>query len=316
MNTEILTLITSTSESRIHAILEQVVDQFERAFPQRVAGYYVTGSWSSGAALFDPSGTGYSSDIDLHVIFRNKLSPEEQGRVGQVIGDCQRTSLVPLEVHTAGAEELCGYWDVALKQCGLLVYGTDIRDEITLPSVEDHLQRAMTYPPYAMAEVRGQEVFTKEPRITYPLAYPDPDDRFFGYAASSSTGPLVSIATWAATITLAAQAQCIVGTKRDAVEKYQQLIGDEWSPLIRDIFTLCKLQWHNRIPEDPAGQERLRGLCGRMLSLENHLLEIYKPYLVQWLGQEEADREFAAWILRMVQYPDLPVPDATTAGVR
>lgn len=186
-----------------------------------------------------------------------------------------------------------------------------------LPSPEDHLQRAMTYPPYTMALVRGQEVFTQEPHLEYPLAYPDPDHPFYGYtepvgyilpSTGPTTGAIVSTATWAATIMLAAQAQYIAGTKRDAVEKHQQLIGDVWSPLIGEVFTKCKLSWHHRIPEDAAGQEHLRRLCERMLSLENHLLEsFYRLYLMKCLGQEENEenKQFAVRMLSMIRFPEL-----------
>lgn len=307
MSTETVHLIISTGEGRVDTILQAVVGRFERAFPDRVAGYYVTGSWCSDAALFDPADPANSSDVDLHVIFRDRLHAEEQGTLGQVLRACQRISPVPLEVHATGEDGLSGYWDVALKQRSLLIYGVDSRDQVVLPSPEEHLQRAMTYPPYAMAQVRGQEVFAREPRIEYPLGYPDPEDRFYGYALAS-TGPMVSIATWAATIMLAAQTQCITGTKRDAVERYQQLIGDGWSPLISEVFTKCKLSWRHRIPASPAEQEHLRGLCERMLSLENHLLEIYRPYLTKWLGQEE-NKQFAVRMLRMIGYADLPLQD-------
>jgi hypothetical protein len=313
MSQDTLKLITSTGQSRIDAMLEAVVGRFEQAFPNQVTGYYVTGSWCNDAALFNPVDPTNSSDVDLHAIFRDRLSPSEQERFWQVLGDCQRISPVPLEVHTPSEQDLDGYWDVALKQRGLLVYGADIRDKIVLPSLEHHLQRAMTYPPYPMALVRGQELsIQQEPHLEYPLTYPDPDHPFYGYtepagyivpATGPTTGAIVSTATWAATILLAVQAQCIVGTKRDAVEKHQQIIGDDWSTLISEVFTQCKLNWHHRIPEDAVAQAHLRELCERMLDLENHLLELYQPYLVQWLGQEE-NRDFALRLLSMIRYPD------------
>ena len=313
MSQDTPTLITSTGESRIDTVLGEVVGQFERAFPRRIAAYYVTVSWSSGTALLNPSDLSNGSDIDLHIIFRDKLQPEDHQQMGPVIRSCQRLCPIPLEVHAADDEALDGYWDVALKQRGLLLYGAEIRDQIVLPSLENHLQRAMTYPPYTMAEVRGQFLSAQEePHLEYPLAYPAPEHPFYGYtepvgyivpATGPTTGAIVSIATWAATILLAVQAQCIVGTKRDAVEKHQQLIGDDWSTLISEVFTQCKLNWHHRIPQDAVARAHLRELCERMLDLENHLLELYRPYLVQWLGQEE-NRDFALRLLSMIRYPD------------
>ena len=322
MSQDTLTLITSTGESRIDTVLGEVVGQFEQAFPRRIVAYYVTGSWSSGTALLNPSDLSNGSDIDLHVIFPGILQPDEQQQIWPVIGSCQRLCPIPLEVHAADESALDGYWDVALKQRGLLLYGTDIRDQVVLPSLENHLQRAMTYPPYTMAEVRGQFLSAQEePHLEYPLAYPAPEHPFYGYtepmgyivpATGPTTGAIVSIATWAATILLAVQAQCIVGTKRDAVEKHQQLIGDDWSTLISEVFTKCRLSWRHGIPGDATGQAHLRDMCKRMLDLENHLLEVYRPYLIKWLGQEE-NKEFALRMLRMIRFSELSLQNKPRA---
>lgn len=109
-------LIISTGEGHIDTMLAAVVGRFEQAFPSRIAGYYVTGSWCSDAALFDSADPASSSDVDLHVIFHDRLHASEQERFRQVLGDCQRISPVPLEVHATGKDGLFGYWDVALKQ--------------------------------------------------------------------------------------------------------------------------------------------------------------------------------------------------------
>jgi hypothetical protein len=279
-------LIASTDDRHINAVLQGVVSIFEMTFPGRIAGYYVTGSWSNGAAVSATSNPANASDIDLHVVFKGTLDSSERERFLGYLNACQLISSVGLDVYAEGEDNLTGYWDVCLKQNSLLIYGQDIRDKITLPTVEDHLLRAMTYPPYDMATVRGQDTFAQEPRLVYPLNYPNANDRFYGYA-SPSTRYIVSIAAWSATILLALKAQRIAGTKRDAVQMYRQFVGDAWSDLITDVFTHCKMDWYYQVPPSVDEQRRLRCLCEQMLSLENYLLNIYKEYLTAALQQEE-----------------------------
>jgi hypothetical protein len=83
MSQDILKLITSTGESRIDTMLEAVVGRFEQAFPNQVTGYYVTGSWCNDAALFNPVDPANSSDVDLHAIFRDRLSPVNKNAFGR-----------------------------------------------------------------------------------------------------------------------------------------------------------------------------------------------------------------------------------------
>lgn len=56
------------------------------------------------------------------------------------------------------------------------------------------------------------------------------------------------------------------------VKLYGEVMNDEWSPLVEEIFYKCKKEWGHEIPAGKAEQERLRELCLQIPALENHFL--------------------------------------------
>ncbi len=85
--------------------------------------------------------------------------------------------------------------------------------------------------------------------------------------------------SWAATALVALQAGRYVTSKRECHSIYQATIKDEWSPLLADIYNLCRGTWRYLIPEAPEDLQRLRAICERTLAFENHFLSIYWAWL-------------------------------------
>jgi hypothetical protein len=304
-----ITLLSSTGNESIDSILQGFVGICELGLPGKIRGYYLTGSWSNGTALHTPGEPTRSSDIDMQVIFKGSLEASDRALFEGLLGGCQRICSLALEVYAADEEALSQNWDVCLKQESLLLYGEEIRDRIPLPNLDDHIQRTMTFPPYAMAAVRGQVLYAEgqwlEPLLRYPLPYPDPDGEFYGYDVGSSLGELVRDATWAATVLLALKAGRIAGTKQTAVRMYQELDDEEWRDLPAVVFEQCKRAWRLQVPEAEADRWQLRELCHRMLGLENHLLRLYRDYLERCVQSGNRDQVlFATRILGQVVYDE------------
>ncbi|HZT44182.1 MAG TPA: hypothetical protein VFA07_18600 [Chthonomonadaceae bacterium] len=308
-------LLNATDNALIDGILEGIVTIYDLAFAGQIRALYLTGSWSNGTGVYHPGDAYNSSDLDLHIVFGASSAPEEKERARQFLGACRQISPVGLDGYLCREEDLEGYWDTSLKQSSLLLYGDDIRDAITLPALEDHIQRVLTFPPYCLAEPRHQLAeprHQQEPCLLFPLSYPDPEGEFYGYdhveashSIRPSTRALVGSVTWAATVMLAIQAGCYAGNKRDAVHLYREHIHDAWSDLIETVFDQCKLTWQFRVPEKAADRRHLRQMCRQMPGLENHLLSIYRTYLLQELAQPEEERQqFAIEMLGQVIFLD------------
>lgn len=307
-----LALLSSTGNEQVDQILRGFVGLCELAFPGRVRGYYLTGSWINGTALLLPGDPDNSSDLDLRVIFKGTLEEPERRRFDTLAAACLRISPLRLEVYPTGEEVLTRNWDVCLKQESLLLFGEDIRDRLPLPDLDDYIQRTMTFPPYAMAAVRGQVLYAdgqwRKPLLRCPLSYPDPDGEFRGYEVVSSLGELVGDATWAATVILALKAGLYAGTKWSAARMYREQMQDEWSDLPAAVFEKCKLAWRHQIPAGDEDRKQLRELCRRMLGLENYLLQLCREYLIAALASEDHETVlYAVRMLGMLVYDDAAI---------
>ena len=85
---------------------------------------------------------------------------------------------------------------------------------------------------------------------------------------------------WAATALIAWRVGRYVARKSECHRVYQELIGDEWTPLLTAIYEDCRQRWNYRIPIEPADRALLRRLCARALDFENAFLTAYKIYLL------------------------------------
>jgi hypothetical protein len=310
-----IALINSSGSEQVDNLLRGFVGLCELSLPGRIRGYYLTGSWSNGTALYIPGDRDRSSDIDVRVIFKGSLEEQDRCQFEALLTGYCRLSPLTLEVYPADETALARNWDICLKQESLLLYGEDIRASLPLPSLEDHIQRVMTFPPYALAAVRGQVLYAdgqwQEPWLKHPLAYPDPDGEFYGYNIGSSLGGLVGDATWAATVILAVKAGLYAGTKRTAAFLYRERIDDEWHDLPAAIFERCKLAWGLQVPAAPADRRQLREMCRRTLGLENYLLELYRDYLGETLQSPDPENvRYALRMLAMIVYDDAPILSA------
>jgi Nucleotidyltransferase domain len=91
-----LSLASSTGHPQIDEIIRGLIGIFEIAFPGRIRGCYLVGSYADGSAVA-------LSDIDLRVVFKEGFADSaEEERVRQVRGYCRQISPVSIAPSSVG----------------------------------------------------------------------------------------------------------------------------------------------------------------------------------------------------------------------
>jgi len=298
-------LVQPTGQPAVDDYLSGLIAIFELAFPGRVRAYYLAGSFATGDAVA-------SSDIDFRAVFQGDFAPGEAEQVGRLRDSCARISAFQLDMPVrCEADYLSGAEDpLALKTASLLLFGTDIRDQLVVPPL-DYYTRMITGAPYRNLA----RWLRRSPIIRYPLDYPDPAGEFYGYDVGGDTKQFVGAIGWAATGLLVLDAGQYVARKSAWLDLYRQHIADEWLPTLAAIYGRCRVDWAYAIPADAAGRAELRELCRQALAFENHYLERYRAYLLGLLSGADPDaRGWALERLALVLYPDAEIAAAIRAA--
>jgi hypothetical protein len=306
-------LLASTSNACVDDVLCGTIGIFELLFPGRVRGYYVEGSYADATGLS-------TSDLDLAIVFKERFtSAAEAERATQACAGCAALAAVEFDAAIVDEAELEHEAWPALKLASLLVFGEDIRERLDLRL--DAWTRDRMHSSYW----RLDGLFGRPGRgagaVRLPLAYPDPAGEFLGYVGEGrrtlrlgdgtsvpTTRDLIRATGWAATARVASEAGQFVARKCDCVRLYRKYIGDEWAPLLEDIYASCRGAWRYRIPDAPDERRHLRELCQRTLAFENHFLTVYKTYLLGELrSTNAAARRQALDVLARLPFADADV---------
>jgi len=277
-----VSLLNSTGNQQIDDLLCGAIGVFESVFPRRIRGYYLVGSYRNGDAI-------PSSDLDVMVVFGGKLGTEEEQICRKLSNYCSLISPIRLEFLPCSEAQRFNGREHLLKCRSLLLLGEDIREAIAVQPPQDALA---LFPDY-FGSLKVIRAFWAWPDILiYPVAYPDPDGEFYGYDLmgiklttwpeddyAPGTRTLVAHIACAATVMVRMRVSCHIGSKREAIEFYRRYIGDEWTPLVEDVYAKCRGEWHYLIPEKPLERARLREFCKRTLAFENHVLAECRAYL-------------------------------------
>lgn len=300
-------LTNSSGNAKLDKILEGIVEIHEIAFPDRIRGYFLTGSYSDNDAVA-------ASDVDMYLVCKGgKISPEEDVLFDRLRFACQKLCPLELDLHHLDEEFFYTTGHVILKLATVFVYGEDIRDKVPLRSIEAHLRNFMYAASGFIARNRSKSSF-----LSYPLDYPDPSGEFYGYDQRPIELPsgenvqgikeLVVIAGEIATILLAQKAQQYAASKSQAFRLYQEFIQDEWTELLATINQKCRREWGYYIPIAETDRLLLRDLCRRILALENYYLELHKAFVLNEL--ENPDLKIKTQAVRQlgrIFYPDKTV---------
>jgi predicted nucleotidyltransferase len=92
------TLLFSTDNPTIDRVVSGLIAIFEHLFPNRVAGYYLLGSYANGTAL-------PSSDLDLVMLFRDRFASEHEFTTAVTINEsCKLIAPVVLDAWVISDE--------------------------------------------------------------------------------------------------------------------------------------------------------------------------------------------------------------------
>ena len=305
---ENISLLNSTGNQQVDDILRGVIGIFETIFSDRIRGYYLVGSYADGTAVS-------TSDIDMKILFKNRFRNDTERKNAQQICEyCfELISPIPGDV-TANDEETAfssSTLRLRIKAGSLLIYGEDIRDQISLPRLDQHIRDVM-FRAYVFCFTDRLRPNLKA-RV-YPLDYPNPSDEFYGYTYKNGTTVFASVVGAVATAIVSSKAKRYVYTKNDCLKLYKEYINDEWTALLEATFEKIRKQWEYQIPENKDERQQLREICRQALAFENHFLIIYRDFLLTELrGAEDKDKLLAVKRFGEIIYPDGETLDALKA---
>jgi hypothetical protein len=296
-------LHNTTGNLQVDHILQGIVGLYECVFPDSIRAYYVIGSYADATTV-------PISDIDLVIVFAKPLTSAQLTQAHALAQHSALISPIRLDIGLTLEGNLSGTECTLLKLGSLLLYGSDIRDTLLLPPLDEY-QRDVTWSPYRFL---GQ-VIRETMVLAYPLAYPDATDPFYGYtrkriaawypeSVEQGTKELIAGVTRTATALLALRAGQYAGSKRGSIQLYREHIGDVWSDYLETLYRKGKGDWQYAVPEHPADQALLRDLCRQTLGFENDFFQYYRSYLLELLHGTDAERLFAAQRLAQVVYAD------------
>ncbi|MEM7129443.1 MAG: nucleotidyltransferase domain-containing protein [Chloroflexota bacterium] len=286
------TLINLTDGKWADNTLQEIVAHFEAAFPSRVIGYYLEGSYADGTAI-------PTSDLDLIVVFDGEFAYGEDEAATALIRTLEEFSPIELDIELIDEVTLRENANPMFKLGSQLVYGKDIRASIPLMSIEQWARQRMHAAYWLMINV-----FERPKPVHIPLEFPKPDAPFFGYinrpmrltdgSEVMTTRNLIRVTGWIATARLAHEAREYVMRKRECYPTYQRVIGDEWTPLLSQIDQRVRTDWHYRIPESKVERQELCTLLEQTVAYENHFLGVYRQFVLGELNKSNHDARIEA----------------------
>ncbi|MEZ4592067.1 MAG: nucleotidyltransferase domain-containing protein [Chloroflexota bacterium] len=258
-------------QNEMDRLTTAVVSLVELVFPGRVRACYLTGSYAEGTAV-------PHSDLDLIIIFKGHCLPGEADRLRQLRHHANQLAPLRLDLTPQCETDLMANGATGLKLSGKFLAGEDILPQIPFEPIEqyraDALHAFLTY----QREIRGEP----DSRAC-PVTVPDPAGEFFGYEKfgiwqggsdfKPGTRLLINLTSIGATVSLAWLHGERAGSKWQAIQKYQQHIGDEWGDWLAALYQLAKVDLGYEIPAETAVRHRLRSLIQKTPNFENLILE-------------------------------------------
>lgn len=278
-------LHAQTGISQIDRLITGIVEIIEAAFPQRVRGYYLVGSYSDEVSVA-------RSDLDLEILFKDALSPQENQRITALKSGIRTIAPLHIDLGIKDEASLSQSDTVALKLASRFLYGTDTRDTIPLPATDVYLHN-ISGPTH-----RGLTQRFRSSPVTMPLVYPDPNDEFYGYVPERWRGIHGDIKMWVlhvgwlATFLIVYHAGVHIASKKRMLALYRKHSADEWLPFVESVSQNGRERWGYDLPINPEDRALLRTLCQQTLAFENHVAQEYLTYLKK--EHDSGDSAFAS----------------------
>ncbi len=295
--------ISSTYNMLTDSIVRNIIKAFEATFPKRIRAYYVEGSYADASSVT-------TSDLDVLLIYKNKFEDNELQNAEELARTCEAGSTIELDIECVDEHSLTNGVSPTLKFGSSFIYGEDIRGALPLISLEEWTRDRMHSSLW-----RTVHLCNRSPFIHYPLTYPDPQAEFYGYDARMlrlpdgqevhCTRDLIRLVGWSATAIIAFKAGRYVARKSECYKMYRACFDDEWGELLQDIYESCRGKWNYLIPGDLKERKRLRAICERTLTFENHFLQVYKEFVLAELRSADSQGVLQALsVLQKIVYQD------------
>ena len=209
----VIVLHCSTGSPAGDEVARSVIAAFEAAFPGRVRGYYLEGSYADGTGIA-------TSDLDLVTVFTAAfLDAAERDRAEILARQLAAHGALAADLTIVDEQQLSAGVDPAIKLGSRCLFGEDIRDRLPLLPIEVWTRQRMHAAYWLIIHV-----FDRPAVVVHPIDYPAPAGEFYGYdnravllpdgTPARSTRNLIRVTGWAATALIAAQAGIYVARKR------------------------------------------------------------------------------------------------------
>ncbi|MCA9917104.1 MAG: nucleotidyltransferase domain-containing protein [Anaerolineales bacterium] len=252
-------------------LIDATINLVELVFPERVRAYYLTGSYAEGTAVSH-------SDLDMVIIFKESFQPSEADRLRQLRRHASQLAPVRLDLTPKCEADLMANGATGLKLSGKFLAGEDILPQIPLEPIAQYQTDCFAAFLAYQREIRGEPE-----NLPLRITAPDPAGEFFGYEKfgiwhggnqfEPGTRLLINLTSIGATVSLACLHGERAGSKWQAIQKYQQLIGDEWGDWLADLYQLAKVELGYGLPVETAVRLRLRHLIQKTADFENLILK-------------------------------------------
>lgn len=273
-------LAQSTNNARTNRLIAAIISIYEAAFPERLRGYYLVGSYGDDTPIA-------GSDIDMTIIVKGTITLDEQLRFSQIKTACRDLAPIHLDLPVIAEADFADTDTVAVKIASKFVYGEDTREKIPIPPMDTYLQKIST------PTQRGLTVRFRSDTVTLPLDYPIPDDPYYGYIPKQYMKDDTPIKLWVlnvgwlATFLVVREAGVYIPSKRDMLPLYKEHIYDEWTEFLETVYEKGRNAWGYQIPSDEAELVQLKALMQQTLAFENHVAEQYVAYLREQLANSQ-----------------------------
>lgn len=260
-------LRNSTGSDRIDAGLRNAIRVCEQELPDLVRGYYIIGSYADGSAIEE-------SDLDFEVITKANIGSTDLERANRISKRLNEDE-PPCGFSIRNEASLSVVSSATLRLNSLFLFGEDIRERISFPSISDYAR--------AVAAQGVNFSWTRIRRSVLParlhLAYPDADDDFLGYFRTGRTKDLVQTAFWGATSILATEFGEYVTNRVHALKLWEARVADSWTMYLRQLYEVLRNDLGYMIPTHQTERKRVRRLCEATLDFENHVAVRFQAFV-------------------------------------
>lgn len=287
----------------IEQLVNSVVTMTVTMFKERVLSIYLSGSLSRSQMTL-------SSDIDLIVVFRGSVPPEEEKHFMEFRSILQTLSPLRLDMWVEPEDKMKERPASASMRASQCLYGQPFLKDVPLQTIEAYSMRSIHKAIHYMTVLRGR------PQINpSPLDYPDSQDIYFGYTKQGGfadaesfqqgTRIIVDMITRCTTAIIAIELGIESDTKQDSVDTYASKIDGKWGGFIKEVYHFIKHDLQYCLPESDESQKRFIALCGQLLDFENDTLMQFKPIIIQCLASSDRrQRKLALVALKNIQVHD------------